>query len=179
MGLSRQESQESLPASTGILADNPRGDWCVLDLLAVRSPNGRPLPVRRLYNPHQNEAQEYGSAFSRGLELKTDASTYLFISGTASIDDEGASVHFDDFASQTERTLDTVGALLEVGGAQLTDISQATAFVKRRSDINTLKEILARRGLDSLPIVFTVGDVCREELLFELDATAVVAHGEA
>ena len=174
MGLSRTESSSMLPASTGIFADNPRGGWCVLDLLAIRSSNGSPLDVRKLSNPRQNEAPEYGSSFSRGLELNTRKCRYLLVSGTASIDDHGTSVHANDFAKQTERTLDTVEALLDVGGAGLSDVRQATAFVKRQGDISLLREILARRGMDQLPVVYTIGDVCRDELLFELDATAVV-----
>jgi len=174
MGLSRVASNAVLPASTGIFAHNPRGGWCVFDLLAVRSSNGRPIDVRRLFNPRQNEALEYGSAFSRGLALTTRSCRYLLVSGTASIDDYGSSVHAGDFEGQTERTLDTVASLLGVGGAELTDIRQATAFVKRREDVITLRQLLDRRGLDQLPVVCATGDICRDELLFELDATAVV-----
>jgi len=178
MGLSRNESNSILPASTGIFADNPRGGWCVLDLLAIRSANGSPLDVRKLSNPHQNEAPEYGSSFSRGLELRTRGCRYLLVSGTASIDDHGSSVHENDFEKQTERTLDTVEALLGVGGGSFGDVRQATAFVKRQEDISQLRNILARRGMEELPVVYTVGDVCRDELLFELDATAVVPKAE-
>jgi len=176
MGLSRVASNAALPASTGIFAHNPRGGWCVFDLLAVQSPNGSPMDVRRLCNPRQSEAPEYGSAFSRGLALTTEGCRYLFVSGTASIDDQGRSIHLNDFENQTEGTLDTVAALIGVGGGEINDIRQATAFIKRREDLPALKRILARRGMDRLPVVCTVGDVCRDELLFELDATAVVAN---
>lgn len=176
MDLSRVASNTALPASTGIFAHNARGGWCVFDLLAVRSANGCPMDVQRLANPHQSEAPEYGSAFSRGLALNTEGCRYLFVSGTASIDDLGRSVHLNDFERQTERTLDTVAALIEVGGGEIGDICQATAFIKRRDDFSELKKILARRGMDRMPLVYTVGDVCRDELLFELDATAVVPN---
>ena len=176
MGLSRNGSNVMLPASTGIFADNPRGGWCVLDLLAIRTSTGYPLNARKLCNPRQNEAPEYGSSFSRGLELNLGSCRYLLVSGTASIDDNGSSVHENDFAKQTERTLDTVATLLRVGGAGLGDVCQATAFVKRQDDVLELRDILARRGMDQLPVVYTVGDVCRDELLFELDATAVIPN---
>jgi enamine deaminase RidA (YjgF/YER057c/UK114 family) len=174
MGFPRGASDTALPVSTGIFAHNPRGAWCVFDLLAVRSPNGRRVDVHRLSNPRQSEAPEYGSAFSRGLALTSERCRYLLVSGTASIDDQGRSVHVNDFERQTERTIDTVAALIEVGGGGVDDICQATAFIKRRDDISELKSILARRGMGRLPVVYTVGDVCRDELLFELDATAVV-----
>ena len=134
------------------------------------------MDARKLCNPSQNEAPEYGSSFSRGLELNTGSCRYLLVSGTASIDDHGSSVHPDDFGKQTERTLDTVETLLRVGGAGFGDVRQATAFVKRQDDIAELRDILARRGMDQLPVVCTVGDVCRDELLFELDATAVIPN---
>jgi len=176
MGLARGGSCVALPASTGISAHNPRGAWCVFDLLAVRSHNGRPMDVRRLTNPHQSEAPEYGSAFSRGLVLPTEKCRVLLVSGTAAIDDRGRSVHVNDFQSQTESTIDAVAALIGVGGGEIDDVCQATAFIKRREDISELKNILARRGLDELPVVYTIGDVCRDELLFELEATAVVQN---
>lgn len=176
MGLRRSDLSTTIPASTGIFGCNPRGGWCVFDLLAVQSRNGSPADVCRLSNPRQSEAPDYGSAFSRGLALTTEGCRYLFISGTASIDDQGRSVHLDDFESQTERTLDTVATLIEVGGGSIKDICQATAFVKRREDIAALTDILAQRGMDGLPVVHALGDVCREELLFELDATAVLPN---
>ncbi len=176
MGLPRSGSGAMLPASTGIFAENPRGGWCVLDVLAVRSSNGYPLDARRLVNPQQNEAPEYGSSFSRGLELNTRSCRYLLVSGTASIDDHGSSVHEHDFRRQTERTLDTVETLLREGGAVLGDLRQATAFVKRHDDVSELRDILTSRGMNQLPVVYTVGDVCRDELLFELDATAAVPN---
>jgi enamine deaminase RidA (YjgF/YER057c/UK114 family) len=176
MGLTRGGLSALLPASTGIFAENPRGGWCVFDLLAVRSSNGYPMNARKLVNPRQNEAPEYGSSFSRGLELQTRSCRYLLVSGTASIDDHGSSVHPNDFGRQTERTLDTVESLLRVGGAGLGDVRQATAFIKRQDDVSELRDILASRGVDQLPVVCTVGDVCREELLFELDATAAVPN---
>ena len=52
-----------------------------------------------------NEAYQYDkpSAFSRGLRVEINGATFLFISGTASIDDNGATIHKGDFKKQTER----------------------------------------------------------------------------
>jgi hypothetical protein len=35
-------------------------------------------------------------------------------------------------------------------------------------------QIISRLGLEEMPSICTIGDVCRPELLFELDATAVL-----
>ncbi len=173
-GLFSNGSPRPIPASTGIRGCNPRRSWCTLDLLAIRALDSQPLDVRRLRNPQQNEAPEYGSAFSRGLQISTGRCRYLFVSGTASIDQEGRSVFDGDFEAQTECTLETVASLLGAAGAGLDDICQATAFVKRAEDVDKYQRIVERMGFEKAPAVCTIGDVCRPELLFELDATAVL-----
>jgi enamine deaminase RidA (YjgF/YER057c/UK114 family) len=169
-----------IPASTGILGRGASGRWCTVDLLAVRPREGKQCRVERMVNPSQNEAPEYGSAFSRGLEVAMGSARLLLVSGTASIDDSGRSVLTGDFEGQTERTLDTIAALLEPHGASLADIRQATAFVKNPDDVAAYHRIIERRGLESMRAVVAIGDVCRDELLFELDATALLpARGDS
>lgn len=174
LGLLNGSRSGIIPASTGIRGRNPLGHRCTLDLLAVRAQPGRRLSVDTLHNPLQNEAPEYGSAFSRGLTIATDRSRIFFVSGTASIDESGATVHPDDFDSQTRRTLDNIESLLASRGAVMDDICQATAFVKRREDVERFESILIQRGLDHLPMVCTIDDICRGDLLVEVDATAVI-----
>jgi enamine deaminase RidA (YjgF/YER057c/UK114 family) len=165
-----------IPASTGIEGRNALGGWCTLDLLAARPTNGGAFEMRRLANTRQNEATEYGSSFARGLALTVGGFRYVFVSGTASIDDHGASVHEGDFESQTRRTFETVEALLAGAGAGPTQVRQATAFVKHPSDARAYERLAEGVGLP-VPAVAMVADVCRPELLFELDATAVVPIG--
>jgi enamine deaminase RidA (YjgF/YER057c/UK114 family) len=153
---------------------NARGGWCTLDLIALQSRDGAPLAARRLSSRKQNDATEYGSAFARALELVHGGARCVFVSGTASIDQRGATVNRGDFEAQARRALEVVEALLAGAGARLADIAQATAFLKRPGDARALERVLARAGLQQAPIVATVADVCRDELLFEIDATAVV-----
>jgi hypothetical protein len=42
--------------------------------------------------------------------------------------------------------------------------------------VERLNRILQLRGLEDLPLVCTIEDVCRDDLLVELDATAVIAR---
>src|SRR4051794_22513533 len=53
-----------------------------------------------------NEAFAYAkpSAFSRGMRIDLNGLTILLISGTASIDEHGVSVHVGDFRAQMRRT---------------------------------------------------------------------------
>jgi len=163
----------TLPASTGVHGRSVRGAPCTLDLLAVKPRAGRRFDVQRLRSPRQNEPPEYGSAFSRGLAVTTDHARYLFVSGTAAIDESGSSIHAGSFARQVEQTVENVRALIASAGADLGDLCQGTAFVKRVADATALRTLLQRLGLADVPVVVMVGDICRDELLFELDATAV------
>jgi enamine deaminase RidA (YjgF/YER057c/UK114 family) len=177
MGLTGPGGDGAIPASTGIQGRSPHGGWCTLDLVAARPRDGQPYEMRRLHNRKQNEAPQYGSAFARGMALTLGSHRYLFISGTASIDDQGATVHVGDFEAQTRQTIDAISALLEGAGATLGDVRQATAFLKNPGDLRSFERLARRAGLDQVPPVVTVADVCREELLVEIDATAVVAVG--
>ena len=168
--------QGRIPASTGIEGRNVLGGWCTLDLLAARPANGGAFEMRRLANVRQSEATEYGSSFARGVALTTGGFRYVFVSGTASIDDHGGSVHEGDFEAQTRRTFETVEALLDGAGAASRHVRQATAFVKHPRDARAYERVAERAGLP-VPPVAMVADVCRAELLFELDATAVVPLG--
>ena len=174
LGLMSTNGHGAIPASTGIEGRNARGGWCTLDLIAARARSGGRFEMERLHNRRQNEPSEYGSAFARGMALTLGDCRYCFVSGTASIDDQGATVHVGDFVAQTEHTLATVSSLLEGAGAALPDVRQATAFLKNPCDQRAFERIADRAGLSGVPMVTTVADVCRDELLFEIDATAVV-----
>jgi enamine deaminase RidA (YjgF/YER057c/UK114 family) len=175
-GLLNGSPKSVIPASTGIRGRNARGHRCTFDLLAARPLDGRELAVERLRNPLQNEAPEYGSTFSRGLSVASDLCRYFLVSGTASIDEYGNTVHPGDFDCQARRTLDNIESLLASGGAVFDDICQASAFIKNPEDVERLHRILHFRGLENLPLVCTIEDVCRDDLLVELDATAVIAR---
>jgi enamine deaminase RidA (YjgF/YER057c/UK114 family) len=157
-----------LPASTGIEGDNPLDAACVMDVFAV-VPDA-PLKVEPLHNVRQNEAYDYGSAFSRGMCVREPDVTHILVSGTASIDEEGRSLHTGDAAGQVRRTIDNVQALIAQRDARLPDICEATSFLKRAEDAAVYRRVLAEYDLLDMPAVVVKADVCRDELLFELDA---------
>ncbi len=161
-----------LPASTGIEGDNPFGSACTMDVLAI-SGAARPV-IHQMANKVQKDAFRYGSAFSRGACVRDAQMTRIEISGTASIDETGKSTHIDDLPAQVAHTLDAVGALLATEGASLADIAGATVFLKDAADYARYREVAHQRGLDDLPAVYVHADVCRADLLFEMDGTAVL-----
>ena len=165
-----------LPASTGISGSNPHGAGPVMDLLAVISKPECPVKVELMTNARQKDAFEYGSAFSRGVWIREPDMTQVQVSGTAAIDERGKSLFPGDCRAQIFRTFDIIEALIAPAGASLKDICQATVFLKRAQDLPVYRQAAAERGLADLPAVCVVADVCRDDLLFEVDATVEFAR---
>src|ERR1700729_717404 len=79
-----------------------------------------------------NEAYSYPkpSSFSRGMRVDLGGLAVLFISGTASIDEQGKSIHVGDFRAQVRRTFSNITALLEAEGATWRDIVRTTCYLR-------------------------------------------------
>ncbi len=161
-----------LPASTGILGRVEPSVACSMDLVAL-SGDRRDEAMVQLHNPAQNEAYSYGSSFSRGMAISDGGLTTAYISGTAAIDEHGRSIHENDIAAQTECTLDKIAALLGTCGMDLDDVVNATLFVKRRGDGETVRALCAARSARLAHGSYVLADVCRDELLFEAEVTAL------
>lgn len=163
-----------LPASTGIRAGLSGEAACSVDVLAIVGPEKGEPAVRALRNPRQEEAFLYGSSFSRGAAIRVPGETLIQLSGTAAIDERGASLYPENVRAQVRCTLDKVVGVLTQSRACLRDLCSATLFVKRAEDADAVCAEMAAAGLGDLPAVYVVTDVCRDELLFEIDAEAVV-----
>jgi enamine deaminase RidA (YjgF/YER057c/UK114 family) len=163
-----------LPASTGIGADTSSGAAAAMDLLAVVENDNMTSPLRKLSNRKQLDAFRYGAAFSRAAVVEGDDVLLIQVSGTAAIDEHGVSLYPGDVRAQINCAFDKIKALLSQEQATLKDICAATVFVKRSEYKKVFWEIAAERGLENFPAVCVIADVCREELLFEIDAEAVV-----
>src|SRR5215471_13253379 len=88
--------------------------------------------VKRAITNHDalNEAYDYGSAFSRGMRIDLNGLTILLISGTASIDERGRTVHVGDLRAQLRRTYENITKLLETEGATWHDIVRTTCYLR-------------------------------------------------
>jgi enamine deaminase RidA (YjgF/YER057c/UK114 family) len=164
------DSPPRLPASTGISGEVFPGAAGALDLLAVVGPPECRPPVRQLSSPSQPEAITYGSAFSRGALIRQHEVSVIQLSGTAAIDERGGSLYPGDVRAQIDCTFDKIAALIGPEGATLADVAAACVFVKRPEDALAYQERAVAQGLEGLPAVVMLADVCREELLFEMDA---------
>jgi enamine deaminase RidA (YjgF/YER057c/UK114 family) len=129
-----------------------------------------------------NEAYDYRkpSSFSRGLRIEGNGFSVLLISGTASIDEDGRSIHIGDFRAQARRTFVNIAALLEAEGATWKDIVRTTCYLRDiERDYEAFNEertaFYRSQGLDPLPASTGIQAIlCRPELLIEIEAIAIV-----
>ena len=79
-----------------------------------------------------NEAYRYQkpSSFSRGMRLDIKGITILMISGTASVGENGETVHPGNFGAQTRRAYQNVTDLLKSEGATWKDVVRTTCYLR-------------------------------------------------
>jgi len=162
-----------VPASTGIGGGNPHGAAVVADAFAVK-PKTDEVGVRAVPSPLQCPALEYGSSFSRAVELTVSDHRRLLVSGTASISPDGETMHRGDCAAQIDLTMRVVGAILESRGMAWSAVTRSVAYFKERDHMGEFAACCAARGIESLPVISVHNDVCRDDLLFEIEVDAVV-----
>jgi enamine deaminase RidA (YjgF/YER057c/UK114 family) len=141
-----------------------------------------PVKKRAMTNHNVlNEAFAYDkpSSFSRGMRIDLNGLTILLISGTASIDENGVSVHPGDFRAQLRRTFDNITGLLESEGCTWHDIVRTSCYlrdIERDYDVfNDERTVFFKeQGLDPLPASTGIQAIlCRPELLIEIEAIAM------
>jgi len=128
-----------------------------------------------------NEAYHYAkpSSFSRGLRIDLNGLAILLISGTASIDENGRSVHVGDFRAQLRRTYRNISELLAAEGATWKDVVRTTCYLRDiERDYEAFNEertaFFREQGLDPLPASTGIQAIlCRPELLVEIEAIAM------
>ncbi len=128
-----------------------------------------------------NEAYQYAapSSFSRGIRFDLGDKTMVLISGTASIDDGGRTIHVGDFRAQLWRTYRNVTGLLAAEGATWHDVVRTTCYLRDiERDYRDFNEVrtafFAWLGLDPLPASTGIqARLCRDDLLVEIEAIAI------
>ena len=147
---------------------------------------GAPIRKRAITNHRAlNEAYHYPkpSSFSRGMRVDLGGVAMLLISGTASIDENGRSVHIGDFRAQTRRTYQNITLLLESEGATWKDVVRTTCYLRDiERDYAAFNEertaFFKEQALDPLPASTGIQAIlCRPELLVEIEAMAIFRAG--
>jgi enamine deaminase RidA (YjgF/YER057c/UK114 family) len=168
------EGGPEFPASTGIMGRSD-DEECIMDVLALEADGpqfARAMPIRR--SPRQDSSFNYGSSFSRGVALEIEGRRTVHISGTASINAAGASTHIGDAEHQSLDTLMNIAAILAEQGGGLENITSATLFCKNRGAWEAWERATRLLGVPALPKVCVLADVCRQDLLVEMEAVAVI-----
>jgi len=178
------------PASTGI---GMAGQGLVVSCMALetRRDDAFLLPLE---NPQQTPAYAYdrhysaqSPKFSRAVALVLGDYVTIWVSGTASIVNS-ESCHLGDAAQQTEQTIDNIERLiaaenfrlhgLKGAGATLQDLAKIRVYLKRPSDLAKCRAVCERR-FGAVPAVYAVADICRPELLVEIEGVAFSKYSRA
>lgn len=170
------EFLDRLPAATVVGVARGGLDVC---FIACRRPG------QRIENPRQVSAYHYPSrygprspTFSRAVLQRWPMGDILFISGTSSIVGY-QSMHVGDPVAQLEETLRNLDALIDsavkqTGGAPLSHqvIGSLKVYVRRGQDCPKLEPRLREWLGPSTPFLFLNAELCRRELLVEIEAIA-------
>ncbi|MBL9177651.1 MAG: hypothetical protein JNM65_06280 [Verrucomicrobiaceae bacterium] len=171
------------PASTGI------GTLChglITACMALQTER-KDVFLLQLENPLQTSAFDYpkeysikSPKFARAMAVRAGEDVTIWISGTASIVN-AETVHQDDAAQQTEQTLTNIEQLIsgenfarlgwKDAGATLGDLAKIHVYVKHATDYEKVRAVCERR-LGRLPAIYAVADVCRPDLLVEIEGVA-------
>lgn len=143
-------------------------------------------PVVAIENPRQVSAYHYPTrygprapTFSRAALAHLPGMEALFVSGTASIVGH-QTLHAGDVVAQTLEAMTNVQAVVDqanlvaVGRFELADLV-FKVYLRHPADFTTVRAALSRIVEPRVPPVFVQADICRDDLLVEIEATALRA----
>ncbi|BBA34783.1 uncharacterized protein sS8_2838 [Methylocaldum marinum] len=163
---------QDLPAASAIGAGT---EGLRIYFIAARTPG------RQIENPRQVSAYRYplqygprSPSFSRATLTEFGGERQLYLSGTASIFGH-ETVHREDAAGQLRETLINIRAVLNeldrprivLGG--LGPDSMLKVYIRHREHVGMARKLLAETVHPSCPVMFLQGDICRKDLLLEIE----------
>ena len=167
---------DTVPAGSAL--GTPTGSPLVVYFLASR------VAMRSIENPRQVSAYHYPSkygpkspTFSRAALLTEPAGQTLLVSGTASIVGH-ESMHADDVAAQTRETIANINVLIteanRLGGYRYyaTDNLAYKVYVRNPEHLSTIEAELRPAVGHRAPVTYLHADVCRRDLLVEIEAAS-------
>lgn len=159
-------------ASTGI-GGLPADTYSLVQLDTYAMTGLSPAQQRYLHAPdHLNHTIDYGVTFERGTLIEYGDRGHIYISGTASIDNEGRVVHPGNIVRQTERMWENVGALLAEGGMTYADMAHIIVYIRDIADYAIVSRMFAERFAET-PCIITLAPVCRPSWLVEMECIAI------
>lgn len=161
--------EEQLPAATAI---GTHSKGFLVYFLASKTPG---LPIE---NPRQISAFRYPTqygpkspSFSRAMlkEWCSDQSD-LYISGTASVVGHETH-HLNDGREQLNETIRNINQLLMIAKS-VKKISLLKIYLRKSDDLAQIEEQISRLLGEATPRIYLHADICRQELLLEIDGYA-------
>ena len=182
------------PSATGI---GMNAGGVIIEFISVSS-SGE-LRIVPIVNPNQVDAHRYtqdvlighpamglpaltSPKFERAKLLSYKDSGLIFISGTAAVVGQ-ATVAENDVRAQTIATINNISRLISkenlrnhgiVLSSEPGPFSYLRAYVKYEKDIPEVKKI-CRKYFGDIPSQYVVSDICRENLLVELEGSVCVS----
>jgi chorismate lyase/3-hydroxybenzoate synthase len=158
-----------LPAASAV---GMRGRRYAVYFLASKTPGVQ------VENPRQVSAYDYppqygrrSPSFSRATLLRGSGESLLFLAGTSSIVGHETR-HAGDVAAQAGETILNVSSVLQAAGATTADVAALKVYVRNPADLPVIEGQL--RASFSAPMLFLHADICRGDLLVEVEGVARV-----
>jgi enamine deaminase RidA (YjgF/YER057c/UK114 family) len=177
------------PAATGV---GMKYGGVFLDFCALKA--DETVTLKAINNPSQINAYEYGQQvlkgltagvnavkhppqFERGLLMINKTSSTLFVSGTASIIGQ-ETIGKGDVKEQTIVTIENIRKVADnqrirhLTGREDLDagkFSMLRVYIKKQEDFKSVKSICNKNFPDT-PVIFIEADICRDDLLTEIEA---------
>ena len=180
------EWRNGYPAATGI---STASDGIIVSCIAYKASEG----IYPINNPLQTAAHVYSKdvlidekpgalkttpKFERAKVIEVGDSTYCFVSGTAAIRGE-ESMQADSARLQTLQTIENIRHLVSEENlarhgchAQNLKYTHLRIYIKHESDFNDIKDVV-EMAYPGIPAIYTVADVCRSELLVEIEGILI------
>jgi 2-iminobutanoate/2-iminopropanoate deaminase len=98
------------------------------------------------------------------------AGDFVFVSGQASVDDEGNLVS-DTFENEFRRSIDNTRRILAAAGCTFKDVVQVKSYVKNPSDVPEYNKLYRKVFSEPFPARTTIVN-CLGKLLYEIDVIA-------
>jgi enamine deaminase RidA (YjgF/YER057c/UK114 family) len=115
---------------------------------------------------------DYGVTFERGTLVDYGDRSHVFISGTASIDNKGNTLHERDITKQIERLFYNIEGLLNDAEMNYAHVAQMIIYLRDHGDYPRLRNYLDKNYGD-LPAIIVMAPVCRPEWLIEAECVAL------
>lgn len=169
--------EEQLPAASAI---GSREGKLLIYFVAARQPGVQ------IENPRQISAFHYPTrygpkspSFSRATLKKWGKEQHLYISGTASIVGHETR-HIGDPVKQLEETLTNISTIIDQANnmyalpcTKLSDLDAVRVYIRNPEDTGFILETLQRKFENKCPIQAVHGDICRSDLLLEIEGYCI------